>query len=856
MALWNSTLGPQSDGLDGPRETLRQSFLSFRSRVANLVSTIGSELPNLTVHDITHIDALWRVAGEIAGQGYPLNAAEAYVLGGAFLLHDAAHVLAAYPGRLAEIKQSLQWQDLVAHRGNSVDPEAGSAEEKSMIFQVLRQLHAEQAHRLPHASWQVDSHSADIHLIENYDLREYFGDLIGQVAASHHWAPSKVAAEFSHRRLSSPAFLAPATWEVDALKVALLLRTADAAHLDADRAPWFLFALRQPEGVSANHWRFQAKIGQPSLTTTGELRFTSGSSFSPNERGAWWLALETARMVDKELQSAHEILQEERRPVFAAHRVLGTDSAASFSRLLPVRGWDPIDVAPKVGNIPGLIASLGGAALYGENSAAPLRELLQNGVDAVSALRSLGGASSEEGDVHVALKPTDEGDWWLEVTDTGIGMSRHVLTSVLLDFGTSLWTSDAMREELPGLAKSGFRPVGKFGIGFFSVFMLGNEVRVTTRRYEQAQDGTSLHWQLRFEEGLGSRPALIQPTQAEMLLRHGTRVAVRLSDKKLDAMLESIVRRTPFDGVFQSLLGKPKHEPDRRDKLLALLVARICPASSVTITTQLANGTKYLAVGPNDWSTLLDQQLLGRVGSGGKKLFPLTSRHGRLIGRLGFGENSFDSRPGSIVYQGIVCGELIGLEGVVCASENNKDARRIKAIPDGSLDDWRNWADSVLGGSDNLNLDQKLRLHLLLPEQDLTIWIAGEGPATLDAIMSRIESAEEVILHRGTIVHDDRDEVTSDRFSHAFEPAQKLICYPNLTPVDTTWAVSSSYIAVNGREAFPWFTGAEPIDYLARFEAALKSKWGAFEIEELEDYPVGCVDGIEILRGPSRYFKV
>lgn len=219
-----------------------------------------------------------------------------------------------------------------------------------MIFQVLRQLHAEQAHRLPHASCQVDSHSADIHLIENYDLREYFGDLIGQVAASHHWAPSKVAAEFAHRRRSSPAFLAPATWEVDALKVALLLRTADAAHFDADRAPWFLFALRQPEGVSANHWRFQAKIGQPSLTTTGELRFTSGSSFSPNERGAWWLALETARMVDKELQSAHEILQEERRPAFAAHLVLGTDSAASFSRLLPVRGWDPIDVAPTRSN--------------------------------------------------------------------------------------------------------------------------------------------------------------------------------------------------------------------------------------------------------------------------------------------------------------------------------------------------------------------------------------------------------------------------------------------------------------------------------------------------------------------------
>ena len=855
MALWSGTLGPQSDGLDGPRDILRQSFLSFRSRVASLVSTIGSELPNLTVHDITHIDALWRIAGEIAGPDYPLNAAEAYVLGGAFLLHDTAHVLAAYPGRLAEIKGSLQWQDLVAHKRKGVDPEAGSVDEKSLLFQVLRQLHAEQAHRLPHASWKVDSHSPDLHLIENYDLREYFGDLIGQVAASHHWTPSKIAAEFAHRRLSSPAFLAPATWEVDALKVALLLRTADAAHLDADRAPWFLFALRQPEGISATHWRFQAKIGQPTLTTRGELRFTSGSAFSPNERGAWWLALETARMVDRELHSAYEILQEEGRPVFAAHRVLGTDSAASFSRLLPVRDWDPIDVAPKVGNIPGLITSLGGAALYGENSAAPLRELLQNGVDAVSALRSLGGASPEEGDVYVALKPVGEGDWWLEVTDTGIGMSRYVLTSVLLDFGTSLWTSDAMREELPGLAKSGFRPVGKFGIGFFSVFMLGNEVRVTTRRYEQAQDGTPLHWQLRFEEGLGSRPVLIQPTQAETLLRHGTRVAVRLSDKKLDAMLESTVRSSPFDGGFKNLLRRRKDEPNRRDKLLALLVASICPASPVKITTQLASGTKYLAVGPNDWITLQDQQLLDRVGGGGKKLFPLTSGDDRLIGRLGFGGYSFDSCPASIVYQGIVCGELIGLKGMVCSGENNKDARRAKAVPDGCLDDWRNWARSVIGGSDELNLDQKLRLHLLLPEQDLAVWITGGGSITLDAVMRRVELSEEIILHRGVIAHDDHDEVTSNRFLHGFEPVRDLICYPTLTPTESAWTVSGGYIAANGREAFPWFTGVEPIDYLARFEAALKSKWGAFELEELDEHSVGYVDGVEILRGLSRYFK-
>lgn len=134
MALWRATLAPQGDGFDAAREILRHSFLSFRARVADLVSTLGSELPNLTVHDITHLDALWRVANEIAGTGYPLNPAEAYVLGGAFLLHDAAHVLAAYPGRLAEIKRTLHWQDFVAQRNGGVEPSAGSQDERATIF--------------------------------------------------------------------------------------------------------------------------------------------------------------------------------------------------------------------------------------------------------------------------------------------------------------------------------------------------------------------------------------------------------------------------------------------------------------------------------------------------------------------------------------------------------------------------------------------------------------------------------------------------------------------------------------------------------------------------------------------------
>jgi hypothetical protein len=292
MALWQRTLAPQGDWLDGPREVLRQALLGFRERVAALVQTLGAELPNLTVHDIIHLDALWRVAEQIAGPDYPINPAEAFVLGGAFLLHDAAHVMAAYPGGISSIKQTVQWQDLIAQRYGGRDPEARSDEERSALFQVLRYLHAEQAHTLARLEWTVPNTSPKLHLLEHLELREYYADLIGEIAASHHWPSHRVAEVFADRRVSPPGFMQPADWEVDALKLAFLLRTADAAHIDDRRAPWFLFALRRPEGISEDHWRFQAKLGQPTTTPWGELRITSGSAFSHAERKAWWLAYE------------------------------------------------------------------------------------------------------------------------------------------------------------------------------------------------------------------------------------------------------------------------------------------------------------------------------------------------------------------------------------------------------------------------------------------------------------------------------------------------------------------------------------------------------------------------------------
>ncbi len=671
MALWQHTLAPQGDALDGPRAVLRQALLGFRERVAQLVQTLGAELPGLTVHDITHLDALWRVADQIAGPDYPINPAEAFVLGGAFLLHDAAHVMAAYPGGISSIKQTVQWQDLIAQRYGGRDPEARSNEERSALFQVLRYLHAEQAHKLARVEWTVPNAGPKLHLLEHIELREYYADLIGEIAASHHWPSHRVAEVFADRKVSAPGFMQAADWEVDALKLAFLLRTADAAHIDGLRAPWFLFALRRPEGISEDHWHFQAKLGQPMRTPGGELRITSGSQFSHAERKAWWLAYDTACLIDRELRDAHALMRDERRQCFAATCVLGAETPEAFARQVPVRGWEPLNVAPKIEDVPKVIAALGGSKLYGDEPWIAVRELLQNALDAVRALRALGYLGETEGEVEIRAEHSDGDDWWLHVTDTGIGMSRHVLTNVLLDFGNSLWRSDTLRDELPGLAKSGFEAVGQFGIGFYSIFMLGSQVRVTTRRFERSSRDDADQWQLVFEDGLQGRPLVIQSTGPDCLTRHGTRVSVKLSADQLASMFR---RLTSLElGKARRLFAQRVEPPEthavlrRGSEYLPALVGWLCPASGVALHARFTDARRVAVVAPNDWMHLEEEALTRRVHCEDGHLVALRDEFGALFGRVGLDHHHGFYDRGALVLHGVRCGKIPGLVGLALA---------------------------------------------------------------------------------------------------------------------------------------------------------------------------------------------
>src|SRR5262249_13245073 len=76
-----------------------------------------------------------------------------------------------------------------------------------------------------------------------------------------------------------------------------------------------------------------------------------------------------------------------------------------------------------------------------------------------------------------------------------------------------------------GVNGSGMQPIGRFGIGFFSVFILGSVVRGYLPRWDRGQDTARL---LEFRGGLSSRPILSPAGSDTASIDGGTRVEVLL----------------------------------------------------------------------------------------------------------------------------------------------------------------------------------------------------------------------------------------------------------------------------------------------------------------------------------------
>lgn len=603
-------------GDSGPRDRFRLALQSAREKARILAGEIPSSMPQFTQHDVSHMDALWELADVIAGEETELNPAEGFVLGVAILVHDLAMSHASYALRKSSLRDHPTWPDVLAAKIRarfnraptrsemSAPPEDLAAEAEQ---ELLRTLHSESAALLPMAEWDRLDGSKE-YLIEDPEIRNAYGRLIGRIAASHHWDKGLLVEEFGTR--TGAISSAPPSWTVDSLVISCLLRTADAAHIDASRTPDMLAYVRGIKGESLVHWKFQAKVQRPFLQGD-RLVFTAPAGFGRDEIQSWWLAYDVLVMIDGELHGVDNILADAGRVRFRAKGVASVESPKDCQSQLPCNGWEPVAAKVQVSDVAGLVRRLGGEGLYGKDPLAGIREIVTNACDAVLALSAFyehRGARLRNGRVQVAIETDGAGDW-LSVEDNGIGMTPSALTSALLDFGRSSWLDPAIAADNPGLIASKFEPVGKYGIGFFASFMLGNRVEVISRARSAGSADT---WVLEFGDGLENRPILRRCDALEELVEPGTCVRVLLDPSLVD------------DGELSLQIahhGRRLKEP-RLETKLADLLPWLLPASAVDIWTRdFGEAEPTRVVTADDWMTIEGSECLARI-TGRKRLEP------------------------------------------------------------------------------------------------------------------------------------------------------------------------------------------------------------------------------------------
>ena len=616
--LWRKPLESRpDDSAKEERELLAVALRDLRQRASILAEQIAICVPELTDHSVRHLDAVWEISDQIAGTEFALTPAEALVYGGAVLLHDLGNAVAAYPGGVADLQDS-KWDDLVVaayFNQHGVRPTSDQcANPPTEIYQAallkrLREAHATKAASIAtEGFFRQDGSRELVYLLGNAELRSAVGPIIGKIASSHHWDLPRVVSELGEPFGTLPGF--SVEWTIDPLTLACLLRVADAAHLDSRRAPMLTRAFSKPTGESALHWDFQSQLLVPALRDD-QLVYRSKGSFPAEQRDAWWLCYETLQQLSRELQQVDTVMRRhrpERR--FAARSVSNVESPALLTRHVTTVGWEPVDVRPRISDVISVIDNFGGSKLYGNDLAAALRELIANAADAIRARRVTDPRPSDWGAIRVVVGK-DEEKWWLEVEDNGIGMSEEVLKGPLLDFGSSYWRSDLARREHPGLISSPFDPTGVFGIGFFSIFMLGDRIRVITR---PSHLGVGAIRVLEMTKGHGARPFIRERRQSEPsegLLEGGTRVRVWL-------------QKNPFERF--GLVGKPEFDESKASEEsvanafyqeLVRLVGRIAPALDAEVSCQLDSPLLRIgvAVRPNDWVDMPFSDLVERLAS-------------------------------------------------------------------------------------------------------------------------------------------------------------------------------------------------------------------------------------------------
>ncbi len=157
-----------------------------------------------------------------------------------------------------------------------------------------------------------------------------------------------------------------------------------------------------------------------------------------------------------------------------------------------------------------------------------LREIVSNASDAITKLKRLEslGLRDSENEKYAITVSLDAEEGTLTVSDNGIGMTAEEVQKYICNIALSGAVDFIQKYENEADASNGI--IGHFGLGFYSAFMVSNQVEVETKSYTGAP---AVHWACNeagdYEVSAGNRT------------EHGTSIIMHISEDESEYLNKS-----------------------------------------------------------------------------------------------------------------------------------------------------------------------------------------------------------------------------------------------------------------------------------------------------------------------------
>lgn len=274
--------------------------------------------------------------------------------------------------------------------------------------------------------------------------------------------------------------------------IAIVLRTADLLHITNDRTPSIQFRLINPsDSKSVVEWQKQKAVtavaakdprdkdGKIDRTLSKDTIEIVAYFDQPDQAEAFFGLSSYIMYMRNEIQKCYTWVQT------SIHQEGTEDYLYPWQKVddekIETQGFEPHKLSFTVDQ-DSILQMLVGHTLY-NNSSVVIRELVQNGLDAVKLQYCIENKVDsitsyiENGKVKISWCQKSR---CLTVSDNGTGMTIQEVESFLLTVGVSKYRSDAFRKNYPA-----FPAISRFGIGILTCFLIADDVDIYTNSIEE-----------------------------------------------------------------------------------------------------------------------------------------------------------------------------------------------------------------------------------------------------------------------------------------------------------------------------------------------------------------------------------